>query len=156
MTSPRWLAAEEQRAWRAYLRMHSQLDAELNRRLQAACGLSLSDYEVLVLLSEADGGRLRPYELQRETQWEQSRLAHQLSRMQKRGLVVREKCTEDGRGSFVVLTPAGRAAIETAAPRHVDDVRRLVFDGLDRETTSRLELFATTVLARLETAPGNP
>ena len=62
--------------------------------------------------------------------WEQSRLSHQLTRMQRRGLVVREECPGDGRGAFVMLTPAGWAAIRAAAPPHVDMVRKLVFDQL--------------------------
>lgn len=148
----RWLGPQEQRAWRAYLQMQSRLAAELNRRLQASCGLSLPDYDVLVRLSEAEHGRLRPFELELDLRWEQSRLAHQLTRMQRRGLVSRQKCTEDGRGAFVVLTDAGRAAIKRAAPAHVEAVRTLVFDGLDAEGTARLEQFTTAVLTRLDAA----
>ena len=107
---------------------------------------------MLVRLSEAEHGRLRPFELELDLQWEQSRLAHQLTRMQRRGLVTREKCNEDGRGSYVVLTAAGRDAIEQAAPAHVEAVRSLVFDGLDASSTAALERFATTVFARLDDA----
>lgn len=74
MNSPRWLDADEQRAWRAYLRMQGRLTARLNRQLQADSGLSLADYDVLVHLTDHEEGRLRPYELQRDLQWEQSRL----------------------------------------------------------------------------------
>src|SRR4051812_13899364 len=84
----------------------------------------------------ADGGadgRLRMFELVDNLQWEQSRLSHHVARMQRRGLVAREECTSDKRGAFVVLTDAGRDAIEKAAPGHVDTVRRLVFDGLSAE-----------------------
>jgi DNA-binding MarR family transcriptional regulator len=149
MNNPRWLDEGEQRAWRSYLQMHGQLLARLNRQLQAESGLSLADYEVLVTLSEVPAGRLRPFELQRGLQWEQSRLSHQLRRMEHRGLVSREGCTDDGRGAFIVLTDAGRRAIEAAAPGHVEAVRRLFFDGLTQGQITMLGQLATQVLDRL-------
>jgi DNA-binding MarR family transcriptional regulator len=130
--------------------MSSRLDARLNRDLQQASGLSLADYDVLVRLTEAPDGRLRMFELTEDLQWEQSRLSHHIARMQRRGLVAREECTTDRRGAFVVLTDAGRAAIEKAAPCHVDTVRRLVFDGLSGEQVAMLESFVSRVLSRLE------
>jgi DNA-binding MarR family transcriptional regulator len=129
----RWLTADEQRAWRAYLRVGTMLTARLNRQLQADCGLSLPEYEVLVQLSEAPGGMLRPFQLVLALDWEQSRLSHLLTRMSRRGFVVRQDCAADRRGADVVLTAAGRAAIESAAPGHVAAVRRLVFDQMDSE-----------------------
>jgi DNA-binding MarR family transcriptional regulator len=150
MNNTRWLDEGEQRAWRSYLQMHGQLLARLNRQLQADSSLSLADYEVLVMLTEVPDGRLRPFELQRGLQWEQSRLSHQLTRMQRRGLVSREGCTDDGRGAFIVLTDAGRRAIETAAPGHVDAVRRLFFDGLTRDQITMLRQLSTQMLARLD------
>jgi DNA-binding MarR family transcriptional regulator len=156
MTGTRWLAPDQLRAWRAFLRMQSQLDARLNRQLQADSGLSLADYDVLVQLTDTAEGRLRPYELQRLLQWEQSRLSHHLTRMQRRGLVVRDECTQDGRGTYIVLTDAGRAAIEAAAPGHVDTVRQLFFDGLTGEQVSALEQLSTRVLDRLARDPSRP
>jgi DNA-binding MarR family transcriptional regulator len=110
----------------------------MNRQLQTDSGLSLPEYEVLVQLSEAPGGRLRPFQLGQVLQWEQSRLSHQLARMQRRGLVTREECPSDGRGAFVVLTATGRTSIESAAPGHAATVRRLVFDRLTAEQTAVL------------------
>ncbi|MEW9533352.1 MarR family winged helix-turn-helix transcriptional regulator [Microbispora sp. NPDC049125] len=150
MTGPRWLDDDEQRAWRSYLRMQARLTARLNRQLQADSGLSLADYDVLVQLTDTPDGRLRPFELQRDLQWEQSRLSHHLTRMQRRGLVVREECADDGRGAFVVLTDAGRDAIVAAAPGHVETVRRLFFDGLDAEQVATLERLSARVLDRLD------
>jgi DNA-binding MarR family transcriptional regulator len=141
-----WLTDEQQRAWRAYLRMQAHLTAELNRQLQAESGLSLSDYEVLVQLTDTPAGRLRPYELQKALEWEQSRLSHHLARMQRRGLVTREDCDDDGRGTFIVVTEAGRAAITAAAPGHVAAVRRLFFDHLDPEQTRTVEQLGNSVL----------
>ena len=141
-----WLSAPEQRAWRAFLGLHRELNARLNRQLQAESQLSLSDYEVLVVLSEADQGRMRPFELCDFLQWEQSRLSHHIRRMQSRGLVSREGCTGDGRGAFVVLTPVGRAAIESAAPAHAAAVRGLLFDAMTPDQVAVLEEVFTRAL----------
>src|ERR1700693_6144321 len=104
-----WLTPDEQQAWRAYVRAGSLLTARLNRLLQADCGLSLPEYEVLVQLSEAPQGKLRPFQLGLALDWEQSRLSHMLSRMSRRGFVARQDCAGDRRGADVVLTAAGRA-----------------------------------------------
>ena len=151
-----WLTDDQQRAWRGLLQMSSRLDARLNRDLQQASGLSLADYDVLVLLTEAPDGRLRMFQLMEDLQWEQSRLSHHIARMQRRGLVAREECTTDKRGAFVVLTDAGRDAIEKAAPCHVDLVRRLVFDGLSEEQVAMLESFVSRVLFRLAEPGSEP
>ena len=90
-----WLSVEEQRVWRNYLAMVAELQAAMNRQLQHDCGLSLSDYEVLVALSER--GALRMYELGDALAWEQSRLSHQIRRMRDRGLVSRHGASEDRR-----------------------------------------------------------
>jgi DNA-binding MarR family transcriptional regulator len=150
MGGTHWLTDDEQRAWRAYLRMQARLATELNRQLQAASRLSLADYDVLVQLSDTEGGRLRPYELQRALDWEQSRLSHHLGRMQKRDLVRREDCDDDGRGAWIVLTEAGRAALSSAAPGHVTAVRDLLIDALDPGQVDALHGIATTVLKRLD------
>jgi DNA-binding MarR family transcriptional regulator len=145
-----WLTADEQRAWRAYLRMQGRLTAALHRQLQQDSGLSLPDYDVLVALTDAPEGRLRPFALQRALMWEQSRLSHHLHRMERRGLIGREPCDDDGRGAFVVLTEAGRAAITDAAPGHVETVRRLFFDRLSAAQVDAVRKIATAVLAELD------
>ena len=150
---PRWLDEREARAWRSYTAMRMQLQARLARGLSRRSGLSDPDYDVLVHLSESPGGRLRPFQLCEALQWEKSRLSHQLTRMAKRGLVTREECTTDARGAFVVLTPAGRAAIEGAAPAHVEEVRRCFIDVLTSEQLDALADIAETVLANLEATP---
>src|SRR3954467_11347132 len=130
---PQWLTDDEQRAWRGLLQMTSRLDARLNRDLQQSSGLSLADYDVLVLLTEASEGRLRVFEIADDLQWEQSRLSHHLARMERRGLVARGDCTAGRRGALVVLTSAGRSASEKAAPAHVATVRRRAVVGLSEE-----------------------
>ncbi len=152
----RWLTEPEQRAWRGLLQMTTRLEAQLNRELQRSSGLSLADYDVLVLLTEAPDGRMRVFELAEDLQWEQSRLSHHLGRMQRRGLVAREECPSDRRGAFVVLTEQGRVAIEQAAPAHVETVRRLVFDGMPEGHVAALQALAEEVLHRLESSEERP
>jgi len=146
----RWLEPDQQRAWRAWLDAHAHLSARLNRELQASSGLSLSDYDVLVHLTDVPAGRLRAYELGHGLEWEKSRVSRQVSRMAERGLVTREASPEDGRGAYVAITPAGRMAIEEAAPAHVELVQRLVFDGLSPAQVRTLATIALSVVVRLE------
>ena len=153
MTMSRWLTEEEQRAWRGLLRMTSQLNARMNRQLVQEHGVSLADYEVLVVLSEAPEGRRRVFEIADALAWEQSRVSHQLARMQRRGLIGRQDCPSDARGAFAVITAAGRAAIERAAPAHVETVRRLVFDGLPPDQLATLTELTGRVLDRLHGPP---
>jgi DNA-binding MarR family transcriptional regulator len=145
----RWLTEEEQRAWRGLLQMTSQLNARMNRQLLQEYGVSLADYEVLVVLSEAPDGRCRVFEIADTLAWEQSRVSHQLARMQRRGLIARQDCASDARGAFAVITAAGRAVIERAAPAHVETVRRLVFDELTPDQLATLTELTAGVLDRL-------
>jgi len=149
---PRWLDAREERAWRSFLAMHMQLRRLLGRELQTATGLSDADYSVLVNLSEAPDGRLRPFELGRAAGWEKSRLSHHLTRMQHRGLVERQSCPSDSRGAFVVLTAAGRSAIEAAAPLHVEHVRRWFVTALTPDQLEALAEMSDAVIAGIEPA----
>jgi DNA-binding MarR family transcriptional regulator len=149
VTGPRWLDDREQQAWRGYLAMQTELQAHLNRRLQADSGLSLSDFAVLVTLTDTDDGRLRAGELAEALQWEKSRLSHHLGRMQRRGLVERQECPDDARGAFVAVTDDGRRAIERAAPPHVETVRDLVFDVLAPDDVDALARISDAVLTRL-------
>lgn len=144
-----WLDEREERAWRGFINLQQQVKRRIERELQRNAGLSGPDYEVLVHLSEAPEGRLRPYQLGRITQWEKSRLSHHLSRMAERGLVERQVCPTDSRGSFVALTDLGRAAITGAAPQHVEDVRRWFIDVLTPEQLDVLADISDTVLENL-------
>jgi DNA-binding MarR family transcriptional regulator len=126
---PRWLTDEEQRAWRAYIQLAQLLMRQLDRDLHPF-GLSMHDYEILVELSEATRNRLRMTELADRTAQSRSRLSHQVSRMESRGLVVREDCEGDKRGTFAVLTELGAEVIGQVAPHHVASVRRHFIDQL--------------------------
>ena len=149
LATPRWLDAREQSAWRAYLDMNALLNARLNREMQEESGISIADFSVLVPLSEHPEGRMRVLELARALGWEKSRLSHQLTRMAQRGLIERSNCNEDRRGAFIVLTDAGRRTVEAAAPRHVETVRRYLFDELTTEQVDALGAIARAVVDRL-------
>jgi DNA-binding MarR family transcriptional regulator len=148
-----WLSDDEQCAWRTYLRMSSLLPAALNRELQQDSGLTLPEYEVLVQLSEAPRHRLRPFQICEALNWEQSRLSHQLTRMERRGLVLRQECEADGRGAFIELSTAGADAISGAAPRHVAAVRRLVFDRLSDAQRAAFEEACAAIVTALSEQP---
>jgi DNA-binding MarR family transcriptional regulator len=126
---PRWLTDEEQQAWRATVQLSQLLLRQLDRDLTAH-GLNGRDYEILVELSEAPDQRLRMTDLADATSQSRSRLSHQISRMERRGLVRRDDCEGDKRGTFAVLTRAGLEAIERVAPHHVENVRRYYIDRL--------------------------
>lgn len=145
MTDPRWLDEREARLWQSYRDTHLELMRALEARMISNSGLSGADYSLLHPLSEAEDGVLRTRDLGRSVGWERSRLSHQVSRMERRGLVCREECTDDARGSMVRLTPLGRKAIDSAAPDHVDAVRTYFFNRLSPDEQAQL----TTLLDRI-------
>lgn len=132
MSETRWLDAEEQRAWRSYLRAVRLLDEELRRGLEEH-GLSHPEYEILVRLSESDGHVMRMSELAASVVSSRSRLTHTVSRLEREGLVVRRACTRDGRGVECVLTDRGMSTLEAAAHTHVEQVRTHLLDAMTRE-----------------------
>jgi DNA-binding MarR family transcriptional regulator len=148
-TETPWLSAHEEHLWRAWTQLNAELSATLQREMQNDAGLSISDYGVLVHLTDSPEGRLRVSDLARLLQWERSRVSHHLTRMERRGLVERRECPEDGRGAFIAVTATGRKANEQAAPGHVAAVRRLVFDALDENDVSCLRGAIDKMLSRL-------
>ena len=152
MAETRWLDEREARAWRGMIGVQQRLTAVLERQLIEDAGLSGAEYTLLVPLSEAPGGVLRARELGRMVGWERSRISHQVTRMEKRGLVAREECSEDARGSMVRLTDAGRTAIVAAAPAHVSAVRRHFLDAL---TGAELDVIGPALERVLDRLPDN-
>ncbi|HEX6500694.1 MAG TPA: MarR family winged helix-turn-helix transcriptional regulator [Micromonosporaceae bacterium] len=156
MAEPRWLNEREAAAWRGYRRMRALLDLRLARDLARDSGLSEADYDVLSNLSETDGHRLRLTELAAHMLWTKSRLSHHITRMQQRGLVRREECADDARGSVVALTEKGLRTITDAAPSHVESVRRHMIDLLDDTEIDALAALSRRVvdhLVRVTDAP---
>ena len=133
-----WLTAAQQRTWLNYMRVYLRMEYEMNRQLQADCGLSLADYTVMNALSEAPGRRLRLSTLATTIGWERSRLSHHLQRMaaprhRRPGAV-----DTDGRATDATLTERGWKALRGAAPKHVALVRELFFSGLPADRTADL------------------
>nr|WP_051114855.1 MarR family transcriptional regulator [Actinokineospora enzanensis] len=121
------------RAWRAYVIGSELLRQQLNRELQDNHGLALPDYEVLVRLSECEGLQMRMSQLAGQLASSKSRLSHQISRLEKAGLVRRTGCAEDARGVIAELTPKGMDVLRTAAPVHVQGVREHLVDLMTPE-----------------------
>ncbi len=132
MTGGHWLDQQEQQAWRAWLEGAQLLDEALGRDLLAV-GLTFSEYDILVQLSEQELHSLRMSELAQKVLHSRSRLTHTVSRMETRGLVRREPCAEDKRGVRCTMTEAGMTALVEAAPHHVGSVRARLLDPLERE-----------------------
>ena len=127
---PRWLTAEQQRIWRAFLngvaRINDRLDAELR-----PFGLDLGEYEILVHLSESEQHALRMSDLAERVRQSRSRLTHTISRMEGKGLVSRTACPSDRRGVIAVMTDHGWRLLVEAAPAHVESVRRVLVDPVE-------------------------
>jgi DNA-binding MarR family transcriptional regulator len=145
----RWLDAEEQKAWRAWLYSSQLLQDRLDRELQHRTGISHAYYEILVALSETPGRAMRMSELADRCLSSRSRLSHAVSRLEERGWVRREACEEDARGQLAVLTDDGFAALEAAAPIHVASVREHLFDQLSGEQVAAMRDLGETLLQHL-------
>jgi DNA-binding MarR family transcriptional regulator len=149
MVEEHWLDDSQQKAWRAYLTMVSELDRHLRQHLQRESGMSVPEFELLARLSEAPGHRLPVATLATVTGWEPSRLSHQLSRTGRRGLIDRRPSAQ-ARYPDVVLTDEGLAAITRAAPQHAAAVHALFVDPLGPAGLDALTTIARTVLNGLD------
>lgn len=153
MSTTRWLDETEQGAWRAWLEVMRLLPNHLEDRLHERYSLTLTDYQVLVEVSESAERKLRMTELSNRTQLSKSRLSHQIGRMERAGLVVRTQCPDDRRGQWCELTEQGWAILREAAPNHVADVRELFFDILDEQQVAALAAGLRAVADKLSAAP---
>ena len=149
MARTRWLSDEEDRAWRGWLAMTDRLHSQLASDLLAESGLSYADYQILVHLSEAENRTVRMSDLASRLDWSKSRVSHQVSRMEARGLVSRQECSSDSRGAFAVLTDEGMEQIRAAAPGHVESVRRHFIDLLAPEDLVSLRNISGLILDHL-------
>ena len=127
-----WLDDAEQQAWRSYLRGAHALEVRLDAELQEV-GLSLAEYELMSMLSEADGRAMRMSALADLVIQSRSRVTHTANRLERRGWVTRRAAAGDGRGVELVLTEGGCAAVTAASDTHVRGVRTHFVDRLDRE-----------------------
>ena len=130
MGEPRWLTDDQQKTWRSFVLFQRLLDETLDRQLIRDAQLPHAYYEILVRLSEAPERRMRMVDLARILRFSQSRLTHAVTALGRDGLVKREACLSDRRGQEAVLTPIGLETLRAAAPGHVEEVQRAIFDRL--------------------------
>jgi DNA-binding MarR family transcriptional regulator len=151
MTEP--LSETQQAAWRAFIESSWALHTRLEDDLRATTGLSMADYHVMVVLSEAPGHRIRMGELANRLVFSPSRCTYQITSMTKRGLVRKQSCSADGRGQEAVLTEAGLAALTAAAPLHLATVRQTFIDDLDDAELAAITRVFGRLGPRLRTQP---
>jgi DNA-binding MarR family transcriptional regulator len=146
-TQTRWLTADEQRAWRIFLDATQLLFSTVEGQLQRESGIPHGYYEILVRLSEAPGRALRMSQLAEASTSSKSRLSHAVARLEERGWVERLDCATDRRVQIAQLTDAGFAALDNAAPGHVEQVRRSLFDHLSPNQVDQLAAICEAIAA---------
>lgn len=146
MPEPPWLTDEEQAAWRAFVGATRTVFRELDRELQRDAGMPHAYYEILVALSEAPGRALRMTDLAHECDSSPSRLSHAVARLEEAGWVRRAPSPNDRRGALATLTDEGFAVLAAAAPGHVVEVRRQVFDRLSPDQVAELREVCESIL----------
>ena len=151
---PQWLSEAEQRAWRALINVTSGVMATLDGELRAEHGLSLGEYEVLVLLSETPEHSLRMTDLARHLRLSPSGITRRIDGLVRGGLVERRQCPSDRRGSNAVLTAEGFRRLEAAAPTHVRGVRAHFVDQLSARQLANLEAALSVVRVDDDAAAG--
>ena len=146
----RWLSKEQQKDWRSWIAASTLLPYQLGKDLQTQHGLTISDYEILVHLSESPDRSMRMSELADRVLLSRSRLTHQIDRMEKAGLVARVSCPGDKRGQLATMTDAGWKKLVTAAPDHVTNVRKHMLDILTPAEFDQLGKSLAKVAAHLK------
>ncbi len=122
-TDVQWLSEEQQQTWRAYINGSTLLFERLDRDLREQFDVSLPEYEILVRLSESPHYALRMAVLASSVSHSRSRVTHTIARLERKGLVARRACPNDGRGVIAELTECGWRCLVAAAPVHVGGVR---------------------------------
>lgn len=145
-TEPRWLSKTELDAWTHLAQTLMLLPTALDRQLREEAGIPHAYYQILSTLSDQPDRAIRMTELARRTGATTTRLSHAVSTLEQRGWVERHACPTDKRGQIARLTEAGYAALEAAAPGHVAEVRRLVFDHLTDDDVIHLRAVIGKIL----------
>ena len=153
MEHTRWLDDDEQRTWRAFLTANRLLFERVERQLQNEARMPHAYYEILVRLSEAPGRTLRMSRLADTSLSSRSRLSHAVARLEEAGWVERTACETDRRGAWARLTDAGLAALEQAAPGHVETVRSVLFDALTPVQVAALGDVSAALVRHLTDGP---
>ncbi len=150
MTEPRWLNADERRAWLAILSINTLLPAALDSQLHNAGKVSLFDYNVMAMLSEAEGHFLPMSQLAARTSSSLSRLSHVVSKLEKRGWLERRPHPRDARVTTAHLSDVGMATLVELAPGHVEAVRSKFLDALTDRDVNDLARIGEKIVARLD------
>lgn len=150
---PRWLGTDEQHTWRESIEAWQWLIAAVDAQLQRDSGMPLAYYEILVRLSEAPDRSLRMTQLAEASSSSKSRVSHAVARLEERGWVRRMDCPTDRRGQIAMLTDQGFTALSAAAPGHVEQVRRVLFDALSAEQLRQLDGISAAILAQAASSP---
>ena len=146
---PRWLTSGELDTWVNVAQMLMLLPAALDRQLREDTGIPHAYYQILAMLSHEPDRSMRMTDLARVVGSTTSRLSHAVASLEQRGWVLRQACRSDKRGQIACLTDAGLAALEAAAPGHVEEVRRLVFDHLTEDDVACLGAITAKLLPTL-------
>jgi len=144
------LEPDEWEFWDTWMRAQRLLARELERGLQRDCGISKAEFSVLVTLTKASGRELRVGELAESLAWEKSRVSHQLTRMENRGLVEPVQSGAGGRRTGVRLTAKGRLAAEGAVLGHAGNIRRHFLDQLTPEQAAVIRAWSEQTVDRIE------
>lgn len=140
----------EWEAWRSLITMRRHLDLALERQLQRDAEITSAEYAVLMALFESADKQLRAGDLARELAWEKSRISHQVSRMERRGLVERRSCDSDARGTWIAITPDGSRAALRATREHGRTLRELFFDVVSADELAAMHSAFTRVSGLVE------
>lgn len=147
--SPTWLSPEERVAWLSFDLGSRLIDEALDQQMQRDSAMPHTYYAILVMLASSEDRSLRMSQLAQLLRFSPSRLTHAVASLERSGWVRRESCAEDRRGQTAVLTAAGSTALVGAAPGHVAEVRRVLFDALSDEQVRQLGSIFTSVLEHL-------
>jgi DNA-binding MarR family transcriptional regulator len=128
--APDRLGEQELRAWRGLLKVHAAVTRELDAELLAEHGLSVSTYEVLMFVADAEDERMRMADLADHVLLSRSGMTRLVDRLVRDGLVERCAAEDDARGAYAKLTPAGRTKLDAARRTHLDGVRRIFLRNL--------------------------
>ena len=142
--------------WSRVQRMHARLSDRLSRELSRETGLSQADFEILCALIQEPDTPVRALALRCGLEWEKSRLSHQLRRMEQRGLVTRETCTEDGRSVIIHATPTGRSLADAARCHYIRAIQEYVADALTPDQLAELDAISDAILSKLGDAISHP
>jgi DNA-binding MarR family transcriptional regulator len=154
MAGPRTLTPEQWELWHTWMQAHRLLTRELDRDLQREYGISKAEFSVLVTLHQSPGCQMRVGELAESLDWEKSRVAHQLTRMENRELVNRTDNESNGRRAGIGLTAKGRSAAQNALLGHADNIHRYFFEVLAPDQAAAIHEWSRQMVDRMESSEG--